>query len=381
MRLENQRHLYEMDEGQIYLNCANMAPQLKSVAQAGMQAMGIKNQPWQITPDDWFSGVERVRALAAQLFGSATDDIAIIPSASYGLSLAAKNVALQQGQVIVLLEEQFPSNFYVWNELAKERGASIRTIKLNGAATWTEPLLAALDEQVAVVAVPHCHWTDGRLVDLTEVSKRCKELGAALVIDNSQCLGAKPFDVKTLDPDFVVSVGYKWLMGPYGLSYLYAAPKYHQSGKPLEQTWYARKDAENFARLADYKSHYRQGARRFDMGEVPLFANMAMAEAALSQVLAWGVENIAQSTSELTACLDKHAAGFGIKTIAPENRVGHISGIRFSQSAPADLGTRLSQSGIHVSIRGDAVRLSPHVYNSEDEVRQFVETSAGFLDL
>ena len=149
--------------------------------------------------------------------------------------------------------------------------------------SWTDAVLAALDERVRVVSVPNVHWTDGACVDLDAVSARTHELGAHLVIDGSQSIGAMPFDVAALRPDFVTTVGYKWLLGPIGVSYLYVAEQ-HREGVPIEQNWIARAGSEDFARLVDYRDEYQPGARRFDVGQRTEFELVPMAVAALEQL-------------------------------------------------------------------------------------------------
>src|SRR5581483_5991752 len=117
-------------------------------------------------------------------------------------------------------------------------------------------------DRTAVVTVSNCHWTDGSLIDLYRVGERARQVGAAFVVDASQSLGAYPVDVARAQPDFLVTVGYKWLMGPYGLSYLYVAPRWRERGVPIEESWLTRAGSEDFARLVDYTESYRDGARR-----------------------------------------------------------------------------------------------------------------------
>ncbi len=373
MPLMSQRHLFSLPEDIAFLNCANMSPQLKSVAEAGIKAVNRKAEPWRLRSEDWFSGAERLRHLAGQIMGAPGENMAIVPSASYGIAVAGGNVAVEPGQAIIVLDEQYPSNVYAWRVLARERAATLRTVARRGAASWTEPVLDAIDASVAVVAVPNCHWTDGRIVDLIAVSKRAREVGAALVVDASQSLGAKPFDVKKIRPDFVVSVGYKWLMGPYGLGYLYAAPEYHHSGRPLEQSWLTRNGAEDFTRLVEYTDDFRPGARRFDMGEFPQFVLGPMAEAALEQILEWGVENIEAALAGFTDLIGERVTPFGADAIEPQHRVAHMTGVRLPNGPTSGLSAALRAKNIFVSIRGDAVRVSPHLYNSQQDILRFVE--------
>src|SRR5207248_2798284 len=129
--------------------------------------------------------------------------------------------------------------------------------------SWTESILRAIDADTAVVSVPVCHWTDGARIGIEAVARRARSVGAALVVDASQSLGVTPFDVHELDPDFVVSVGYKWLLGPFGTSYLYVAPR-HQGARSIEEAWAMRRGSQDLTRLTEYQTEFRHGARRFD---------------------------------------------------------------------------------------------------------------------
>ena len=187
MTLANQRSLFEIPDEIAYLNCSYMSPLPKASRIAGQEG------------------------------------VAIIPSASYGVATAAANIPVAPGQTIVLLEDQFPSNVYPWRELAVRTGATIITVARPADFDWTAALLAQIDERTAVVAVPNCHWTDGSLIDLPRVGERAHAVGAALVVDGAQSVGAHPLSVADVQPDFLVVVTYKWLLGPYSLGFLYVA--------------------------------------------------------------------------------------------------------------------------------------------------------------
>jgi selenocysteine lyase/cysteine desulfurase len=369
--LTDQRELFEIPADVTYLNCASMSPQLRAVTAAGLEAVRLKASPWTLTPAGWFSGSERLRALAAQLLHADAEGIALVPAASYGLAVAAANVPVRAGQTIVILHQQFPSNVYAWRALAARRDARIHTVHRGADGTWTDAVLAAIDEQTAVVAVPHCHWTDGSRLNLTAIGERVRAAGASLVVDASQSLGAHPLDVRSIQPDFLVSVGYKWLLGPYGLGYLYAAPRWRETGTPIENSWLSRAGAEDFARL-DYTDEFRPGARRFDMGGFPRFAEVSMASAGLEQLLAWGVDRVQASLSVLTRHLDEGARTLGASTPPDGHRVGHMIGLRLPGGLPDGLAQALVESKIYVSQRRDSIRVSPHLYNDRADLDRFL---------
>lgn len=366
------RELFEIPDDVVYLNCANMAPQLRSVTARGVDAVRMKSTPWRISADDWFSGPEELRATAGRLFDTDANHIALVPAVSYGIAIAAANLPVIAGQTIVLLEREFPSNVYGWNALARKTGAAIVTVPRTESG-WTDALEERITRNTAIVAVSHCHWTDGSVIDLERIGRRVREVGAALVIDASQSLGARPLNLASVQPDFLVAVGYKWLLGPYGLGYLYVAPKWQHKGRPIEESWLTRRGSEDFASLVNYRDEYRQGARRFDMGEFPQFVLAPMAQAALQQLLSWGIEEIEASLRLLTDRLARGAAVAGYEVTPLAQRSAHMIGLRHSTGVPAGLVERLKSAKIYVSFRGDSIRVAPHLYNSASDVERLLE--------
>lgn len=362
-----QRHLFDLPREVAYLNCAYMSPLLRRAVEVGREAAARKARPWTITPGDFFEESERARALFARLIGAATDDVAIVPAASYGVAVAAANLPLRAGERVLLLAEQFPSNVFTWRELATQRGAEVVTIAPPRDADWTRAVLDELREGVAIAALPHCRWTDGGLLDLVAIGARCRELGCALVLDVTQSLGALPLDVREVRPDYLVCPGYKWLLGPYSFGYLYVAPE-RQDGRPLEHNWIARENSQDFARLVDYREGFQPGARRFDVGERSNFALAPMSIAALEQLLAWGIPAIAETLAARTSAIAERAAGLGLTSAPDALRAGHFLGLGFPDGMPRGLPERLAAEQVYVSVRGDSLRVTPHLYNDDADV-------------
>lgn len=378
MPLSSQRGLFEIPEEVTYLNCSYMSPLMTAVREAGQAGVARKAQPWQVSPSDFFEESETARALFGELIGADAEGVAIVPAASYGIGVAAANLPARAGQRIVLLAGQFPSNKFPWQDLAERTGAEVVTVARPADHDWTQAVLAALDERTAVVAVPQCHWTDGALVDLARVGERARMVGAALAVDATQAAGAYPLDMAVIQPDFLVAATYKWLLGPYSLGFLYVAPK-HRDGRPLEFNWITRAGSDDFTSLPDYHDAYQPGARRFDVGERSNFALMPMAVAALRQLLDWRVEEIQATVRELTRQIEQEALRLGLEPTPADRRVGHMLGIRFPQALPPDLTTRLAAAQVYVSVRGQSIRVSPHVYNTTEDVRRFVDTLSHML--
>ena len=379
MNLGDQRELFEISEEIIYLNCAYMSPQLRSAREIGELAVARKSRPWEITPDDFFQDAEEVRALFARLVGGEKDGVALTPSVSYGVAVAAANVEVREGQEILILEDQFPSNVYQWRELAERSGADLVTVPRPAEYDWASAILELLDDNVAVVAVPNCHWTDGSLVDLPRVGERAREVGAALVVHAIQSLGAHPFDVEEVRPDFLLTSAYKWLLGPYGVGFMYVGEDYRE-GTPIEHNWINRRGSEDFSRLVNYEDAFQPGARRYDVGERSNFVLLPMASEALRQLLDWGIENVAETIGGLTDLIETEAGRRGLEAVPAKRRARHMIGLRLGARVPEDLAARLAKEKVFVSVRGESVRVSPHLYNTERDVERLFEVLDRVID-
>lgn len=367
-----QRTAFAVPEGVAYFNTANLSPQLHQVRAAGEAALERRGRPWTISAEDWFTDVERLRELFAELVGGDADGVALVPATSYGFAVAARNLALSAGDRVVVLAEEYPSGIYTWRAATRAAGAEIVTVQRRAGQTWTEAVLEVLDERVSVVSVPNVHWTDGALVDLAAISARSHEIGARLVIDGSQSIGAMPLDVAALRPDFVVSVGYKWLLGPFGVGYLYVAPPYRR-GEPLEHNWILREGSEDFARLIDYRDEYQPGARRFDVGERTKFELLPMAIAALQQLRTWQIPRIATALAALTDTISARAADLGLDAVPAGQRGPHMLGVKLPEAVRAKIEPALATTNCFAAVRGESLRISPHLHITDADVARLTE--------
>lgn len=370
--LESKRALFDIPRDVAYLNCGYMSPLSHAVREAGERGVGKKARPWEIGSSDFFDDSERARGLFARLLGVPADRVALAPSASYGLAAVAHNAPVAKGQSILVLAEQFPSNVYPWRELARRVGADVVTVPRPTDDDWTSVVLSHIDDRTALAALPACHWTDGGRVDLATVAAALRQRGAHLVVDVTQSLGAMPFDVEAVRPDALVAAGYKWLMGPYSQAFLYVGDAY-VSGDPIEHNWITRAGAEDFARLVHYRDELQEGARRFDVGERSNFALVPMMARALEQVLEWGVERIHATAAAMTSRIAKRAAELGIDSVPEKHRAGHYLGLRFGGGVPEGLAAKLAAESVYVSVRGNSVRVTPHVYNDQEDVERLLE--------
>lgn len=370
MILQCQRRLFSIPDSHAYLNTAYMSPLMKTVVSAMESGLAEKISPWDYKAEQFFTDVNIARDLAARVYGTKADNVAIVPSASYGIQTAANALPLKAGQNILVLEDQFPSHIYPWQVRAAETGATVRILPVPDDDDWTRVVLAAIDTATAVVAVPQTHWSTGATLDLLEIRKALDVIGGALVLDLTQSLGAQPFDTNRVKPDFAVAATYKWLLGPYSCGFLYVDPKWH-GARPLEENWINRAGSENFGGLTRYQGEYQSGAVRFDMGEKSNPAQMRGAAAALTQILEWGIDNIAQTLQEKTQRLEAELAPLGLH--AAKIRAPHYLGLRREGGLPDGLLNTLAAQNIYVSARGPALRVTPHLYTNENDMTRLIE--------
>jgi selenocysteine lyase/cysteine desulfurase len=369
-----QRHLFDIPRQVAYFDCAKMSPLLNAAGEAGRAGLMRKAHPWKLRAEHWFDESEAVRGLAARLLGAGAEDVAIVPSVSYGMATAMRNVRVAAGQTIVALAEDFPSTVYACRALAERVEARLVTVERPGEGDWTAAILQAIDGGTALVCSPHVHWVCGSLIDVEAVARRCRSVGATLILDTTQSTGALPLDLAAVDPDYLVAASYKWMMGPYSLGFLYVAPR-HQQGRPLEEGWVTRKGAQDFRRLAAYEEALEPNARRFDMGERSNFALLPVAGAAIGQLLDWGVETISETLGALNAGIEARLAERGIEG-AP-GRAPHYLSVRFPGGPPDGIEQRLAESNVHVSLRGERMRITAHLYNDEEDVERLIRHLAG----
>jgi selenocysteine lyase/cysteine desulfurase len=362
-----QRAAFAIPRAIHYFNCAYMGPLPLAVSAAVAAGAAIKSSPWTYRPADFFTQIEGYRTRAARLIGGTVNDIALVPSASYALAIAAKNLPLAAGQNIVVLAEQFPSNYYCWTAKAAAARASVRIAQRDIADDWTAAVLASIDANTAIVAVPRCHWADGRMVDLVAVGAAVRAVGAALVLDLTQSLGGMPFDLAAVQPDFAVAAGYKWQLSPYGTGFLYVAPRW-QGGEPIEWNWLNRAGSQDFARLIDYTDAYQPGGRRFDYGECANPPLLMGASAALDLIDEWGVANIAETLRARTDSIAASATALGLTAAAPQQRAPHFLSLSFGDAVPTGLLDRLAEAQVFASVRGTSLRVTPHLYTDDADV-------------
>ncbi|WP_353777624.1 aminotransferase class V-fold PLP-dependent enzyme [Winogradskyella sp. 3972H.M.0a.05] len=385
MTVQHQKHLFDLPDDVIYLNIASQSPSFKTVTEAGLEGIRQKSLPYTITISDYFDPVIELRKLFAQLIDvDEYNRIANIPSVSYGMASIANNITLKEGDEIILIEEQFPSNYYIWERLAKTYNATLKTIAqpkdtANNVAKWNEDILNAISDKTALVTMGNIHWSNGSLFNLKAIREKTRTHNSLLVIDGSQSIGAYPFSVKDIEPDALVSAGYKWLFGPYGCAYAYFGP-YFDNGTPIEENWCNRLNSEDFTGLTSYESQYKPLASRYAAGEGGSFIYVRMQIAALKSVLAWQPETIQDYCKSITKKIVSKLKALGCHIEDDANRTHHLFGVKLPETIDIDaLKEMLKAQNIYISFRGQYIRLSCHLFNTEEDFDKLYDCIASTI--
>jgi selenocysteine lyase/cysteine desulfurase len=357
-----------------------MSPMLKSAEKVGIRALREKRNPSNIKPDDFFTDTEVLRKEFANLINAQDPKrIVVIPSVSYGMANVANNLPLEKGKHVIVAADQFPSNYYAWEKVCAEKGAELKVIGPEKALykrgqRWNEKILESISANTTAVAIAHTHWTDGTKFDLKALRKRTREVNALLIVDGSQSVGALPFDVENIRPDALVCAGYKWLLGPYSTGLAYYG-EFFNNGKPIEESWMNRLNSEDFSSLISYQSQYQPGALRFEVGEHSNFIGVPMLLNSISQLNRWHVSAVQEYCASISADAISRLRSNGFWVEEEEFRGSHLFGIRLQSGDNLErIKNMFNKNRIHVSFRGDSIRVSPNVYNDESDLNKLAKT-------
>ena len=376
--MTSQKHLFELPEDMHYLNAAYMSPMMKSVFEAGVEGMRRKLNPGNMQDDDFFIGAEGVKKRFGHLIQAPAQQIAIIPSASYGLKAAVNNIPSNKGNHAIVIGNDFPSDHYTMREWCRQNKKELKIIDAPGlvngrGAAWNEKILNAITKETSAIILSTIHWTDGTKFDLKQIGERCREINAYFIADGTQSVGALPMNVNEFKIDALVCAAYKWLMGPYSMGLAYYCEKFND-GTPLEDSWMTRSNSRDFTGLTRYVDDYNPGAGRYNMGEFSNFIHMPMVERGLEQLETWGVDSVQDYCSGLIQPLLVYLRGQGYWVEQDEYRANHLFGFLLPPKADKNkFLEEIKKRKVIVSVRGDVIRVSPHVYNDQKDIRALIE--------
>ncbi|MBS7633113.1 aminotransferase class V-fold PLP-dependent enzyme [Candidatus Bathyarchaeota archaeon] len=366
--LEKMRENFPVTRTKTFLNHAAMSPVSKPVAGA-MKKLIDEATCFDFSSEDW---EDCGKPYFAQLINARTEEIARIENTSMGMNIAAHVIQAPRGAKIVTTDLEYPSVTYPF--LRKSLGLNVHYVRNINGKILLEDMEKAVDDKTVAIAVSHVEYANGFRHDLRAVSEIAHRHGAYLIVDAIQAAGAISVDVKRDGVDFLASACYKWLMGPSGAGYLYVRKELIEKFEPPFVGWASVKpevfETTDFWDI--WKPQYSENASRFEAGS-PSIISFAGARAAIKLLLDVGIDNIEKRILELTDYLinELQNAGFTLQT--PEDRVCRGGIVNFKVENPQKMQEQLAEKGIMVTARASGIRVSPHFYNTKEEIDRLVE--------
>ena len=362
-------------EGVTFLNVASQGPLPDVSVKAAKAALEWKRLPFQI-PDGLLFGLpDRVRALAARLIGGKAEEISITTGATTGLIAVAQGIDFKAGDEVLVARGEFPAHFSNWLPLEKSMGISVKRVSPRERFLTAEDFMAQIGPRTRVVSTSLVRFDNAVRLNARRLADACQAVGAYLLLDASQGAGAMPLDVKALGADFLACAGYKWLLSPYGTGFFWIRGDLIEKMRPAPTNWTALDGAENFSSLVFDELKFSPGARRWDAPETASFTNLAAMEASLEYLLRVGVDAVWNHNRELIDGMIERLPRDRCVLVSPEDPEQRgpfvCVGARRDGEAAA-LHKKLAEAQVFVSLREGALRISPHLFNTESDISRLI---------
>ena len=371
--LKELRDQFEVTDHHIYLNHAAVSPlprRCRELMTGYLDELGRHGAAHY--PDPILGPLARVRRLGARLLGGADPEhVFIVRSTTQGLSLAATGIPVKEGDNVVLVEREFPANLRPWLPL-RSKGVEVRLVPQRGGRVLLDDLAAAADDRTVALSVSFVQFLSGFRLDPAPVAELCRRHDALFVLDAIQGLGAFPLDVEAAGVDLLSADAHKWMLGPEGVGLGYASARALERIQPAVEGWLAVERPFDFF---DLDQPLKAGGGRFEEGAYNV-AGVNGFRGCLELILEAGVDTISEQILGLTDRLAEGLKGLGWSVLSPRETRGGCSGIVLTTREGIDFETlpeKLDQRGIVASARGGALRLSPHGYNTVEEIERVLE--------
>jgi cysteine desulfurase / selenocysteine lyase len=318
----------------------------------------------------WEKKLEAARRNIARLIGADADEVAFVSSTTHGIGLVAEGFPWREGDNVVTAAEEYPSNIYPWMNLA-DRGVSLRTAPSRDGRVWVEDLAAAMDGRTRVLTISHVEFASGFRNDLDALAELCQARGAALFVDAIQGLGALTIDVRRTPVDFLCADGHKWLLGPEGAGLLYVRRDWIDRLRPLGVGWHSVVGSYN---APDLDFTLKPSAQRWEGGSFNMPGLQGFG-ASLELLLEVGPEAVSRRILDRASAVRELARSAGW-SVYGSTRPGDLSGIVALEREGVDpdaFARRARDCGLALACRRGRVRISPHVYNNQDDLDRLAE--------
>ena len=336
----------------------------------------LRATPQKLSDDTLFSTLARSRELIARMIGASPQEIALAANTSYGMNLAARALPFKKGDVILTPDLEFPANVYPWWAAAEDMALEYRRVPLVDGVLDDDSLLRAMDDQrVKCVSVSWIDSANGNKVDLDRVGRACRERGIYFVVDAIQGVGVVPIDLSKLPVDILACGAQKWLLSPWGSGFVYVRSELARTLAPPMVSWMAPKGTDDFRRLRDYDMTWRDDARRFEFITLP-YQDFAGMNASLDLFFEIGLENVARHVAQLADEIIRWTKEHDVQSLTPVDSKRRGGVICVKPKNAEKTSERLKSKGVVHSYREGGIRLSPHIYNTADDVRSALEMMA-----
>jgi selenocysteine lyase/cysteine desulfurase len=350
-----------------YLDHAAVAPLPRRSGDVLRAWAGEQEQNGVVNWPAWEEKLEAIRDRIASLLSADRDEIAFINSTTQGIGLIAEGFPWRDGDSVVIPAEEYPSNIYPWMNLAS-RGVSVRLVPSRDGRIWPEDLVEAMDETTRVLAISHVEFSSGFRNDLDLLAEICHARGVALFVDAIQGLGPLVIDVQKTPVDFLAADGHKWLLGPEGAGLLYVRRDWIDRLRPIGVGWHSVVGSYNSPEI---EFRLKPNAQRWEGGSFNMPGLQALGES-LRLLLELGAESVSQRILDRAAAARELAARADWR-VTGSKRPGDHSGIVAIEhdDVPAQHAAQtLRHRGIVVCARRGKLRISPHVYNNDDDLER-----------
>lgn len=358
-------------EADVWLNCAHQAPLPACAAVEAQEAIDWKTRPWELTTERFSAVPRRVKQAIGRLIGADPEDVILANSASYGLHLVANGLSWRTGDEVLTMRGDFPSDILPWLGLAP-RGVVTRQLRPRGRVLDADEVAAAIGPRTRLVCLTWVHSLSGWAIDLTAIGQVCRERGVLFVVNGAQAIGVRPIDVRTAPIDALVSVGWKWLLGPYATGFCWLHSQLLAGLSYNQAYWLSMLTSDDLGRdELDLRLRDDVGAARYDVFATANFFNFKPWAASIESLLERGTEAVRAYDEDLVQRLVDGLDRRRYRLTSPEGgpqRSTLVFVEPHDRSRAEQVYQALRAARVHVALRAGALRLSPHLYNSASDI-------------
>jgi cysteine desulfurase/selenocysteine lyase len=362
----------------VFLNHASTGPLPRRAVTALNALAELRAEPWRFSAELQFGTLARSRELCARLIGASPDEIALMVNTSYGLNLAARCLPFAPGDVVITSDREYPSNIYPWMALENTRGVSLERVPCAGRVPDEEAIIAALGRpHVRALVLSWVSFESGYRIDLRRLGEACHARGIFFIVDAIQGVSGAPINVHDLPIDILACGAQKWLLSPWGTGFVYIRRGLVQTLEPVDVSWMAVRDSDDFSRLIDYNFTWRDDARRFEVITLP-YQDFGGLNASLELFFEVGLETVLGRVERLaTQVIDWAARRRDMRVVTPADPAKRAGVVAIIPPDVEAASLRLTHAGVVHSLREGAIRLSPHFYVTEEEIDRALGVLAG----